>query len=135
MFWDWIENNSDFAEGHTLKIKYSFLLLLDWQRFCHFQCSRCIKWHLITLQKNKILINYPMINGNMVCKFRCVLDRIHSLERSKDRRIEMFYRRNSAANNWRYLLKFFHTHFLAPPPPPLRSLSLARFLCRPTRAV
>jgi hypothetical protein len=41
-----------------------------------------------------IFINQSLINGNTVLKVRCVLDRIHSIERSKYRRNAMVYLHN-----------------------------------------
>jgi hypothetical protein len=69
------------------------LLLLHWWRywkikvplFSGLRSSRFIKCHNITLPKNIIFPNQPVINGNVDCKERCGLDRIHSLERSKRR--------------------------------------------------
>ena len=94
--------------------------------FSVLRISRCIKWHNITLTKNKIFIKHPMINGNMVCGVRCVLDRIHSLEESKDKRNAMVYHHNSWDSVWRSLLLFFLTHFL---------YLCHAFLCRHNRAV
>jgi len=135
MFWNWMENTAFLAEGlRCWKLNTRGLLLLDWQRFWRMKVpsfsmlisTRCVKWHNITLPKNKIFLNHPMINGNMLCKVRCVLDRIHTLERSKERRNAMVYRHNSSDSFWRSLLLLLLNHFL--------SLCHA-FLCRPTRAV
>jgi hypothetical protein len=135
MFSNCIENTAVLSEGlRCLKLNTRGLLLLDWQRFWRMKVtsfsmlisSRCIKWHCITLPKNKIFISHPMINGNMVCNVRCVHDRIHSIERSTDRRNAMVYRHNSSDNIWRSLLLFFLTHFLS---------IYHAVLCRPTRAV
>jgi hypothetical protein len=65
-----------------------------------------------------------VINGNVDCKERCGLDRIHSLERSKDGRKGVDYRFNLSYNFWLVFL----TNSL------IISLCLSQdFLCRPTR--
>jgi hypothetical protein len=122
-----------------MKIKISCLFalsgLVDLLWFLVLGISVCIKWHNITLPKNKIFINQTMIKGNVGYKDNCRLDGILSRRGCRDKGNVVVYRLNLSDNFWSVSFSILpHSHHLSLSPSPPLSFSLAS-LCSPALVI